>query len=74
MMGWEEYSRHIKFVVGLGYKIRFWQDKWCGDLPLQDRFPTLFACCTQRDAKIASHMVLIWTVIGVCFGRNWQVC
>uniref|UniRef100_A0A2N9IL89 Reverse transcriptase zinc-binding domain-containing protein n=1 Tax=Fagus sylvatica TaxID=28930 RepID=A0A2N9IL89_FAGSY len=49
MLGWDEYFWNIEFVVGLGTRIRFWQDKWCGDMALMDRFPTLYACSTHRE-------------------------
>lgn len=29
-MGWKNFVKHIKFVVGKGLKICFWIDVWCG--------------------------------------------
>ena len=30
-MGWEDFSKNCQFVVGLGNRVRFWQDGWYGD-------------------------------------------
>ena len=40
--GWSNFSRFIKFEVGNGLCIKFWQDPWCGDLILKEAFPKLF--------------------------------
>ena len=80
MLGWNDYFQHIEFVVGLGNRIRFWQDKWCGDRALLDRFPTLYACSSQREVTIDS--VLMRPAAGgpcewnVTFGRDfndWEI-
>ncbi len=42
----------VDLVTGLGDKIQFWQDKWCGDCSLQEWFPLPFAYCIQHDATI----------------------
>ena len=42
----------ITFSAGRGDRIRFWMDKWCGDIPLKDLFPLLFLCSTNRDASL----------------------
>jgi hypothetical protein len=39
-------------VVGQGNRVRFWEDKWCGELALKDRFPLLFNCSSNRGATI----------------------
>ena len=76
MLGWNEFFQHIEFVVGCGNRIRFWQDKWCGDMALMDRFPSLYACSTQREVTIAS--VLMRSDVGgpcewnVTFGRDFN--
>ena len=33
-MGWEDFSQHTQFEIGLGNRVRFWQNCWCGDQPL----------------------------------------
>ena len=62
--------------MGCGNRIRFWQDKWCGDMALMDRFLSLYACSTQREVTIAS--VLMRSDVGgpcewnVTFGRDFN--
>ncbi len=76
MLGWNEFFQHIEFVVGLGNRLRFWHDKWCGDMTLMDRFPTLYACSTHREATIV--FVLMRPATGgpqewnVIFGRDFN--
>ena len=41
-MGWEDFSKNTKFVVGLGNRVRFWQDGWYGDQPFQLALPRLY--------------------------------
>jgi hypothetical protein len=38
---WDKFSRLLKFEVGAGTNIRFWDDVWCGGEPLKDVFPEL---------------------------------
>ena len=80
MLGWNNFFQHTKFVVGMGNRIRFWQDKWCGELALMDRFPTLFACSNQREATIASVLVRStergscdWNVTFVRDSNDWEI-
>uniref|UniRef100_A0A2N9FR16 Reverse transcriptase zinc-binding domain-containing protein n=1 Tax=Fagus sylvatica TaxID=28930 RepID=A0A2N9FR16_FAGSY len=41
----------------MGSRVRFWQDKWCRDMALKDRFPMLFTCSTHCEATIDSVLV-----------------
>jgi hypothetical protein len=34
-MGWQIFKSHFRFDSGEGSKIRFWDDVWCGDIPLK---------------------------------------
>jgi hypothetical protein len=52
LSGWDDYFQHIQFVVGRGNRVRFWEDKWCGELALKDRFPILFSCSSSRGATL----------------------
>ncbi|KAD4179918.1 hypothetical protein E3N88_28509 [Mikania micrantha] len=54
--------------VGCGDKIRFWVDKWLGDVVLYKRFPLLFnkevhKSCTinERYLRIGDNISLNWT-------------
>ena len=43
----------ISFSVGNGRRVRFWRDRWCGDSPLCESFPSLFALSTEKEAWVA---------------------
>ena len=37
-MGWETFSKNTRFEIRVGNRVKFWQDWWCGDQPLQLAF------------------------------------
>ena len=57
-MGWEVFSKNIKFEVGVGVgdRVKFWIGWWCGDLPLQLTFPVVFEIASNREASMASSL------------------
>ena len=38
--------------MGNGLLTRFWQDIWCGEVSLKDRFPRLFTLSANRDGCV----------------------
>ena len=32
-MGWADFSKNTHFAVGVGSRVKFWQDVWCGINP-----------------------------------------
>ena len=36
--------------MGNALRVKFWTDKWCGDLSLVEDFPTLFSIANAKDA------------------------
>jgi hypothetical protein len=57
--GWELFSKFIRFEVGDGTRIRFWQDVWCGDRPLKESFPVLFRIARNKEAWVSDHMQIM---------------
>ncbi|RVW34912.1 putative ribonuclease H protein [Vitis vinifera] len=55
----------LAFRVGNGRKVRFWKDKWCGDEPLYESFPSLFAISRAKDVWVSE----VWNPDGV--GDGW---
>ncbi|KAL6342504.1 hypothetical protein AAG906_012100 [Vitis piasezkii] len=55
----------LAFRVGNGRRVRFWKDKWCGDEPLYESFPSLFAISQAKDAWVSE----VWNPDGV--GDGW---
>jgi len=49
------FDKHIKWKLGTGYKIRFWEDVWVGDQPLNHHFPRLYNISYSND-KIVNDM------------------
>ena len=47
-----------KLMLGDGGQIRFWEDKWCGEIPLCDQFPTLYAMATSKGDKVGE----VWDI------------
>jgi hypothetical protein len=62
LSGWDDYVQHVQFVVSQGNRVHFWEDKWCGDLALKDRFPLLFTCSSNRGATL--DIVLCRSALG----------
>uniref|UniRef100_A0A2N9GE45 Reverse transcriptase domain-containing protein n=1 Tax=Fagus sylvatica TaxID=28930 RepID=A0A2N9GE45_FAGSY len=78
--GWDFFHQQVELVAGLGTRIRFWHDVWCGDVPLKTRFPLLFACSTSQSASLASCLsislvgeVRIWNLTFVRDFNDWEV-
>ena len=60
-------SRHIRYDIGDGSRVKFWQDRWCGETPLAVSYPELFKVCRNKEASMAELMkspngVLFWDV------------
>lgn len=47
------FQKHIKFSVSNGSNIRFWEDIWCVDQPLHDKFPDLYLLSRKKDCMVA---------------------
>ena len=57
--GWESFSKHLSFVVGDGFCILFWYDKWIGDTSLKTLYLELFACSTNKKACIYDVLCIL---------------
>ena len=54
--------------VGNGCKVRFWEDVWCGEVPLCSSFPSLYEVDSSKGAKVAE----LWEVTGTRGGWNFR--
>ena len=45
--------------------MKFWKDKWCGDEPLCESFPSLFSISLSKDAWVSD----VWNLDGD--GDGW---
>jgi hypothetical protein len=75
--GWLDFVQYVDFEVGVGDRIRFWIDRWCGDRPLKDVFPDLYVCASNRFDSIliqsASGSQSEWNVNFVQNFNDWEV-
>ena len=55
-MGWEEFSKNIRFEVGVGDRVKLWTDQWCEDSPLQLTFPSVYGIASNKEASVASTL------------------
>jgi hypothetical protein len=55
-MEWSNFMRHFRFETGVGSRISFWEDVWCGERSLKDTFPGLFSIASFREASFAENM------------------
>ena len=55
-MGWEDFSKNIRFVVGVGDRVKLWIDHWCGDSPLQLTFSSVYGIVSNKKASVASSL------------------
>ena len=51
-------SSRLAFVVGDGWRVSFWKDKWCGTTPLCESSPSLFALVASKEAWVSD----VWIV------------
>ena len=51
--GWEAVGNNLVYSVGNGRRIRFWEEKWCGDDKLCSLFPSLYAISLDKEAWVA---------------------
>ena len=50
-------KQNCELVLGDGKRIKFWEDTWCGGLPLSEVFPALYTNTGSKGAMIADIWV-----------------
>ena len=70
--------KNVSFAMGDGRRVRFWKDIWCGNIPLCEAFPSLFALAVSQDAWVVDCWDSVGDVGGwiPCFSRSftdWEV-
>ena len=50
--GWETFKDKTRIQVGSRNWVKFWNDRWCGDLSLRDEFLGLYAIVSSKDAWV----------------------
>ena len=77
-MGWRNFKWHFRFDPGVGSKISFWEDIWCGESSLKDRFPGLFSIARFKEASIADNVecsngAVQWNIVFTRLIHDWEV-
>jgi hypothetical protein len=57
--GWSLLCSHTRLILGNGSRIRFWDDVWCGEMPLKEAFPVLYDIARDKDAHVVDHLVVV---------------
>ena len=75
LVGDDLFSRYILYDICDGSRVKFWQDCWCGEIPLAAYYPKLFRFCRDKEASVVELMkftngVLFWRV---SFFRGFHV-
>jgi hypothetical protein len=80
LSGWDVFQHHVELVAGLGSRILFWHDSWCGDIPLKVMFPVLFSCSSSQSASVASCLSSsfggagrVWNITFIRDFNDWEV-
>ena len=55
-MGSEDFSKNIRFEVGVGDRVKLRTDLWCGDSPLQLTFSNVYGMVSDKGASVASSL------------------
>jgi hypothetical protein len=64
--------------VGLGSKILFWHDTWCGNQPLKHSLPSLYRIARYKEAWVEDNFnwrngVVEWNVIFIRSIQDWEM-
>jgi hypothetical protein len=62
---WEKFN-FFRFEVGVGSKVSFWHDLWCGDSSLKLCYPMLFSIARHKDASGISFACSRWSYAVKC--------
>jgi hypothetical protein len=75
--GWDVFAIHVSFEVGDGYRVLFWHDVWCEELPLK-LLPELFIVVCGKDTLVAENMQrqngnILWNILFTRPVQDWEV-
>ena len=62
---WGLLDGRVAYHMGNGQRVKFWKDKWCGDGPLCESFPSLFSMSMSKNVWVSE----VWNPVGD--GDGW---
>lgn len=54
----EDFREGLSWLFGNGQRTSFWEDKWCGSIPLKQVYPTIFSLVANPRAMVADYLDL----------------
>jgi len=71
------FKPNVRFEVGNGARVLFWQDKWCGEQPVKFQFPNLFRMASLRVATVQEILswngnVHFWDITFTRSPNDWE--
>ena len=72
-----DYSKFLRFDVGDGTWIKFWEDVWCRDCSLKEAFTELYSISRAREFFVSKVMCfskgrLHWDIWFCCPPHDWE--
>ena len=49
---WLAFFKFLRFDVGDGTSVKFWEDVWCRDCSLKEAFPKLYSVSLARESSM----------------------
>jgi hypothetical protein len=76
--GWDIFKHNVRFEIGNGSRVLFWKDVWCGERPLMNAFPALFAIACEKDAWVEENKAIVngvtqWNVLFIRPVHDWEL-
>lgn len=72
----ECFWKFIRYKLGSGREISFWEDKWIGEVPLKVLFRNLFSLAVDPRGKVVDHYDEVGNIWNPCLCRNlndWEM-
>ena len=54
--GWMDFSKFLRFDVGDGTKVKFWEDEWCRDCALKVAYLELYGISLTKESLVSKVM------------------
>ncbi|RVW98940.1 Transposon TX1 uncharacterized 149 kDa protein [Vitis vinifera] len=75
---WGLFDGRVAFHLGNGQRVKFWKDKWCGDGPLCESFPSLFSMSMSKNAWVSEVWNPVddgigWTPLFARVFNDWEI-
>jgi hypothetical protein len=72
------FKHYVRFETRNRSRVLFWKDVWCGERPLMNAFPALFAIACEKDAWVEENMDIVngvtqWNVLFIRPVHDWKL-